>query len=97
MRPHAPVGAEPAPDRHLVQGAVAGPGLQVRAGSVFTWFGLVIWFIEGSLSVITIHHTLELLDWKGFTAFGLLMSCNAVNHGPGLTHLRDLEHPLAGR
>ncbi len=48
------------------------------------------------MSVITIH-TLELLDWKGFVAFGLLMSCNALNHGPGLTHLRDLEHPLAGR
>ncbi len=33
-------------------------------------FGLV-WFIEGSsLSVIT-SHTLELLDWKGFAAFGL--------------------------
>ncbi len=52
-------------------------------------------FIEGSLSVITIH-TLELLDWKDFAAFGLLMSCNAVNNSPGLT-LRDLERPLAGR
>ena len=48
------------------------------------------------MSVITIN-TLELPDWKGFAAFSLLMSCNAVNHGPGLTHLGDLEHPLAGR
>ncbi len=56
----------------------------------------MVWFIEGSLSVITIH-TLELPDWKGFAAFVLLMSCDAVNHDPGLTHLRDLEHPLAGR
>ncbi len=58
-------------------------------------FGLV-WFIEGLLSVTTIH-TLELLDWKGFAAFVLLMSCNAVNHGPGLRNFCDLEHPLAGR
>ncbi len=62
---------------------------------VATWFDLV-WFIEGSLSVITIH-TLELPDWKGFAAFVLLMSCNAVNQGSGLTHLHDLEHSLAGR
>ncbi len=60
-----------------------------------TLLGLV-WFIEGSLSVITIH-TLELLDGKGIAAFSLLMSCNALNHGPGLAHLRDLEHSLAGR
>ncbi len=58
-------------------------------------FGLGL-FIEGSLSVITIH-TLELLDWKGFAAFDLPMSCNAVNLGPGFTHLCDLKHPLAGR
>ncbi len=58
------------------------------------WFS---WFIEGSLSVITIYTLVELPDWKGFAAFVLLMSCNAVNHGPGLTHLRDLEHLLAGR
>ncbi len=63
--------------------------------SVQVWFGL-IGFIEGSLSAITIH-TLELPNWKGFAAFVLLMSCNSVNHGPGLTHLCDLEHPLAGR
>ncbi len=62
---------------------------------VVAWFSLV-WFIEAFLSVATIH-TLELLDGKGFAAFGLLMSCSAVNHGPGLTHLCDLEHPLAGR
>ncbi len=42
----------------------------------FIEFGLV-WFIEGSLSVITIH-TLELPDWKGFAAFILLMSCAAM-------------------
>ena len=35
----------------------------------------LVWFIEGSLSVITIH-TLELPDWKGFAEFVLLMSCN---------------------
>ncbi len=57
---------------------------------------LIDGFFEGSLSVITIH-TLELLDWKGFAAFVLLMSCNVGNHGPGLTHLHDLEHFLAGR
>ena len=36
----------------------------VSCSEDWVWFGLV-WFIEGSLSVITIH-TLELLDWKGF-------------------------------
>ena len=35
----------------------------------------LVWFIEGSLSVITIH-TLELPDWKGFAEFLLLISCN---------------------
>ena len=71
--------------------------IQVKAAiekgkKIFVW----CLFIEGSLSVITIH-TLELLDWKGFAVFSLLMSCNVVSHGPGLTHLLDLEHPLAGR
>ena len=44
-------------------------------------------------------HFLCLNCWiqKACVAFGLRMSCNAVSHGPSLTHLCDLERPLAGR
>ena len=33
---------------------------------------------------------------KACAAFGLLLSCNDVNHGLGLMHIRDLEHPWLG-
>ncbi len=56
-------------------------------------------FVEGPLSVITIL-VLELMDSKSLCSVKShesLMPCNAVNHGPGLTHLRDLECSSAVR
>ncbi len=55
--------------------------------------GLVCW------GAIVRHHALytKCWIWNTWSAFILLIWCNAVIHGPGLTHLRNLEHPLAGR
>ena len=57
-------------------------------------FNLFFVFVEGQSSQLLYFNC-----WiqKACAAFALLMSCNAVNHGPGLRHLRDLERHLAGR
>ncbi len=54
------------------------------------------YFIEGPLSVISFL-VLELLDSKGLYSVWSPDVLQCVSHGPSLTHLCDLERPLAGR
>ncbi len=72
-----------------------------RLGVWHLFFGSVFLektcFLGGTLSVITILLLLNCWIQKACASFGLLMSSIVVKHGPGLTHLCDLERPIAGR
>ncbi len=59
--------------------------------------GFVCLFVEGPHTQSS--HFLHLNCWiqKARVAFGLMMTCNAVNNGPRLAHLRDSQRPLGGR